>query len=150
MPDYQVALRSNRYPAESAKHETGVPAGQLLAEELGEELGERLDLPVEVRPRDPFWVIRLGHPPESMNVLVGLYSPHSDPIEAIWGISTFSRRRLVDDLLGRPESDDVVRLVKAIHEVLRDLPGVTGVRWFKRWPADPYKVGRFSSYPVFR
>lgn len=144
---YEAALRSDRYHADPFSGDGDAIPGEPLAIDISAELRQSGYSEVRILDESPLWVLRVRLDDGDADIDVSLFLPSEKPHEAVWNVSIPSRRGLLDRLLGRPEPEAIQALARAVHDALERIPGVSNIRWFRKWPADPYKAESYSVRP---
>lgn len=143
---YEAALRSDRYEADVYSQDVEEVPGRRLADAVAAQLRSQ-GFYCTVVDESPIWVVNCRRDNAECEVLVSLYEPGKEPRTAVWNVSVPSSRSFFDRLLKRPEPDVRIELVLAVHSALEAIEGVSDIRWFRKWPAEPYACPAYSKTP---
>lgn len=131
--DYELTLRSAKYPADVDAGNGDVLPGRPLAEDIAAELRKVGYTHVKVVDLSPLWDIQVSARPKGPAITVFVTVPSKVPREALWTASIASKRGLWARLTGQPEDAETLKLARALESAVRAIGGIEIVEREGNW-----------------
>ena len=122
--EYELELRSARYPADIRNCTNETIPGKPLADDIAAGLRALGYREIAVVNESPLWVVEVGPRRNKLEVTVYASEVHDVPDKALWSASVPSRRGLWARLIGEPEDAETFKLAKALEKAVRAIDGV--------------------------
>ncbi|HJU39009.1 MAG TPA: hypothetical protein VJ724_05500 [Tahibacter sp.] len=131
--DYELILRSAKYPADIRNVTEETIPGKPLADDIAAALRDLGYRDATVVNAAPLWLVEVGARKDKREIVVHTEELHDVPYKALWNATVHSRRGLWATLIGQAEDAETLKLARALDKAVRMIDGLELVRREGDW-----------------